>query len=438
MAATLEIYRGGAWQAAAILTPTDERAGLEGASRFEYRVEYAADFAGAETSAAAGLSCRYPADFQQYRLDHWPPFVLDLLPSGYGRQQWLEQLELRDGPTADWPLLLHGTAYPPGNIRVAEAVAAKDTNTLVPTASGDVVAMKDHPGFARADVIARNEAFVEYAFQHGIYAAGASDVQGVAPKLLLARDHHGIWHAEGRLADPAVESHWLVKRPRGARADDRKVLRNEAAYMRVADRLGLEVHAELEWEEDNLFVPRFDRCVRDGDVERYGMESLYSAAGVAEYGARISHEVLCDAIEAYCTDPDANLLEYLKRDVVNVVMGNKDNHGRNTALLRHETGTVKLTPLFDFAPMYLDPEGIARVCRWSGDAETAGDPDWGKVIELFPGREAALTHALRDFGVQLQQLPDIMRDCGVDDDIIEQRSRSIDAHTRQLLALRET
>lgn len=435
MAATLEIYRDGAWQPAALLTPADEQAGLAGVCRFEYLIDYAADNAGPDIAAAAGLSCRFPADFQQHQLDHWPPFVLDLLPSGYGRRQWLEQLKLQDGPTADWPLLLRGTAYPPGNIRIAEAVTSKDTNTLVPTASGEIVAMKDHPGFDRADVIARDEAFVEYAFQHGIYAAGASDVQGVAPKLLLAQDHSGAWHAEGRLADDDVQSHWLVKRPRGDRAADRKVLRNEAAYMRVAEKLGLDVYADLEWKEDNLFVPRFDRCVRDRDVERYGMESLYSAAGVAEYGARVPHNLLCDVIEEYCTEPEADLLEYIKRDVVNVILGNKDNHGRNTALMRYQTGVVKLAPLYDFAPMYLDPEGIARVCRWPGDAETAGQPAWAKVLELYPDKEAALRAALRDFGHRLQGLVEIMQDCGVDDDIIEQRRRSIETHTRQLREL---
>ncbi len=432
MSATLEIYRGGAWRPAAVLAPTDEQAGLAGACQFEYLIEYAADFAGPDSASAAGLSCRFPADFQQYRMDHWPPFVLDLLPSGYGRQQWLEQLELQDGPAADWPLMLRGTAYPPGNLRVAEAVAAKDPNAPVPTAAGDIVAMKDHPGFDRADVIGRGEAFVEYAFQHGIYAAGASDVQGVAPKLLLIQDHQGAWHAEGRLADEDIRSHWLVKRPRGARAADRKVLRNEAAYMRVADRLGLSVYADLEWEDDNLFVPRFDRCVRDGAVERYGMESLYSAAGIAEYGARVSHEVLCDVIDEYCTDPGTDVLEYIKRDVVNVVLGNKDNHGRNTALLRYETGSVELAPLFDFAPMYLDPEGIARVCRWSGAAETAGEPEWAIVIERYADKQEFLRDALRDFGGDVERLPDIMRNCGVDDDIIEQRNRSIETHARKL------
>jgi serine/threonine-protein kinase HipA len=433
--ATFEIFRGGAWVPAARLVPADERQGYGGACQFDYRLEYAATFAGQETAVAAGLSCQYPADFQAYNLPSWPAFVLDILPSGYGRRQWLEQLELPDGPSADWPLLMRGTAYPPGNLRVAEAIAGKDPSTLVPTADGHEVAMREHPGFPERDLIDRTEAFVEYAYQHGIYAAGASDVQGAAPKLLLNRDHAGAWHAEGRLDDADVESHWLVKRPRGDRQADRQVLRNEAAYMRVAAALDLKVYAKLRWQEDNLFVPRFDRQVRDGDVARYGMESLCSATGISEYGARIHHEELCNTIIGYSDRVADDLLEYIQRDIANVVLGNKDNHARNSALLRFEDGRVELAPLFDFAPMYLDPEGIARVCRWSADIEAASHPEWRRVLDLFPEHQPFLTNHLRRFGQAIERLTDTMRTCGVDDDIIEHRNDTIDRHAQQLLAL---
>ncbi len=437
MMATFEMFRGGHWRPTAVLTAFDESRGFAGACQFEYLPEYAAEFASAKTSKAAGLSCRMPTDFQLYELDHWPAFVLDLLPSGYGRQQWLELLDLQKGPAADWPLLLRGTAFPPGNLRVAEAVLAKDMNLRVPTSGGSVLPMNDHPGFTCDEVVERHEAFIEYAFEHGIYAAGASDVQGVAPKLLLAQDYKGAWHAEGRLGDADVASHWIVKRPRGDHPADRKVLKNEAAYMRVAKRLGLNVFAELKWQQDNLFVPRFDRIVERGKVLRIGMESLYSAVGAAEYGARITHETACAAIEAYCSSPAADVNEYIRRDVVNVVMGNKDNHGRNTALLRHESGKVELCPLFDFAPMYLDPEGIARSCRWSRDVETAGEPEWGKVIEKFARYRNGLRTALHEFGCALQRLPEIMRDCGVDDDVIEHCTPAVDHHAKQLQDLGE-
>ncbi len=433
--ATLEVYRSGAWVPAGTLTPADTGRGYLGASQFDYLVEYAAENAGPEIAMAAGVSCRYPVDFDLHQHEHWPPFVLDILPSGYGRRQWLEQLELADGPSADWPLLMHGAAFPPGNLRIAEAVTAKDLDCLVPTAAGDPVPMRNHPGFSRDDVIARDEAFVEYAYQHGIYAAGGSDVQGVAPKLLLAEDRRGAWHAEGRLPDPEVKTHWLVKRPRGNTAADRQVLRNEAAYMQVAKRLGLRVHADLVWEQNNLFVLRFDRAVTGRRIERFGMESLCSLAGIAEFGAPVLHEILCDVLLRYCTNPQEDLLEYIKRDIVNVVLGNKDNHARNTAVLRYQDGTVTLAPLFDFAPMYLDPEGIPRVCRWEGDAEQAGNPDWKAVVARYREHHEQLEIELRNFGQLLERLPDIMRECSVDDDIIEHRMRAIAAHTRQLLTL---
>ena len=433
--ATIEICRAGRWQPAATLTPATPERGYLGAARFDYLLEYAAENAGPDTAPSAGVSGRYPVDFDLHQHDHWPAFVLDLLPSGYGRRQWLEQLELVEGPSSDWPLLLRGTAFPPGNLRIAEAAAAKDLDCLVPTAAGDVVAMRDHPGFTREDVLARDEAFIEYAYQHGIYAAGGSDVQGVAPKLLLTQDRGGAWHAEGRLPDADVLAHWLVKRPRGNTAADRQVLKNEAAYMQVAEKLGLRVHGTLIWERNNLFVPRFDRRVRNGRVDRFGMESLCSLAGIAEFGARVLHETLCDGLVRYCTTPEHELLEYIKRDIVNVVLGNKDNHARNTAVIRREDGTVALAPLFDFAPMYLDPEGIARLCRWDGDAEQAGNPIWTSVIERYHDHLGDAAIALREFGELIARLPTTMRECGVDDDIIEHRARAIDEHAKQLLTL---
>lgn len=436
--ATIEIFRSGHWQPAAMLWPEDVRRGYRGTSRLEYLLEYAAEYAGPDTTETAGLSCRYPVDFTLHEEPHWPPFVLDLMPSGYGRQQWLELLELGDVPSADWPLLLRGAAFPPGNLRIAEAVAAKDLSTPVPTAEGALVPMAEHPGFGLEDVLNRQEHFVEYAFQHGIYAAGASDVQGIAPKLLLVQDLQGRWHAEGVLPDDRVSAFWILKRPRGRAAADRKILRNEAAYMRLAATMGLNVFAELEWNNDALFIPRFDRRVQAGtSVERLGMESLCSLAGVAEFGKPVSHDTLCRALIRYSSRPEADLLEYIQRDILNLALGNKDNHARNTAVYRFENGDVTLTPLFDFAPMYLDPEGIVRVCRWEGDAETAGRPEWGLVLERYRDQLSDGAARLREFGKRLRSLPDTAREAGVDDDIIEHQLPAISANADQLESLSE-
>ncbi len=434
--ATIEIYRGGRWLAAATLCPSNSSLGYRASNQFEYLIEYAAQYSGPELARQAGLSCRYPVDFDLHQEDRWPAFILDILPSGYGRQQWLKQLEIGDGPSSDWPLLMRGTAFPPGNMRIAEAVAAKDMTSLVPLANGDLVPMQRHPGFMREDLLARNEHFIEYACQHAIYAAGGSDVQGVAPKLLLTQDIAGAWHAEGVLRDDQVQACWLVKRPRANSAADRLVLKSEAAYMSIADELGLDVHAELVWEDDHLFIPRFDRIVlQGGKVERLGMESLCSLAGIAEYGVPVYHDLLCNSILKYCTQPKPDLLEYIKRDIANVVLGNKDNHARNIAVIRHQNGFVKLAPVFDFAPMYLDPEGIARVCRWEGDAEEAGNPDWGRVLNRYHAHLGDAKPVLHRFGESIARLPQTMKQYGVEDKIIEHRYKSIENHSRQLLAL---
>ena len=434
--ATIEVYRCKRWQPAGTLHPDNPEQGYRGESSFEYLLDYAANYAGPGEAPAAGLSCRYPVDFDLHRQARWPAFILDILPSGYGRRQWLEQLELNDGPRSEWPLLMRGTAFPPGNLRIAEAVAAKDPSRKVPTSHGDLVPVYQHPGFKRDDILVRDEYFIEYAYQLGIYAAGGSDVQGAAPKILLTQDLQGSWHAEGVLPDDKILAHWLVKRPRGTTVADRQVLKNEAAYMQVARKLGLQVHADLVWADNNLFIPRFDRRVHAGEyIERLGMESLCSLAGISEFGMPVPHDTLCQAIIRYCSDPKRDLLEYIKRDIANVVLGNKDNHSRNSAVIRHEEGHVALAPLFDFAPMYLDPEGIARVCRWEGDAENAGRPEWAVVIERFKDHLDAAKPALRQFGQEIARLPDTMRLAGVDDTVTEHCAFSIEYHSHQLMTL---
>ncbi len=56
--------------------------------------------------------------------------------------------------------------------------------------------------------VEQRERFLDYAEERGAHVAGASSVQGEAPKYLLAEDHAGMFHAEGALPDdiPAGKS----------------------------------------------------------------------------------------------------------------------------------------------------------------------------------------------------------------------------------------
>ena len=114
-------------------------------------------------------------------------------------------------------------------------------------------------------------------------------------------------------------------------------------------------------------------------VVRLAQESIASFTGHNGFDSVPSHDAVCQALVAHCSDPQAEVLEYLRRDVANLALGNKDNHARNTAIQRNFEGGVALTPLFDFAPMYLHPDGIARRIRWEGNDH--GQPDWQRVLD---------------------------------------------------------
>ena len=237
----------------------------------------------------------------------------------------------------------------------------------------------------------------------------------------------GLFHAEGALADDQISKFWLVKFPRGKRSDERnqQILKNEAPYLEVARRFGIRTGEPLEYQNETLFVPRFDRLIENGEVVRHGMHSLYALANIPGFGASVPHDVYCQALAKFATEPATELREYLLRDVLNLALRNTDNHGRNTAILRMP-GNIALSPLFDFAPMFLDPEGINRVSRWDNE-RPGSQPEWAAICEkLDYALDPLATRTwLSSLSEKVRALPDIMRDCHVADEIIERLARWI-------------
>ncbi|MBX3232663.1 MAG: HipA domain-containing protein [Labilithrix sp.] len=423
-----------------------------------YELEYLELLGFEVTTDARAVSSRFPTTFEEYVEPTWPAFLLDLIPSGHARRFWERELGLpntegpqkrppqrsRSDPSAkregrvwgggvggeapdvenDWSVLVRGAGNPPGNVRVASAA--------------EVAPLGEHPGFERGEILERRDAFIEYARSRGASVAGGSGAAGDAPKFLLREDDRGRWHADGALDDARTRASWLVKFPRSAASDDRLVLEAEAPYARVASRFGVRVAAGLTWERDCLFVPRFDRRREaDGSLGRLGLESLYSLAGVAAFGAPTSKDVFARALARCATDPRAELRELLLRDVLDVALGNTDNHGRNTSVLKEPRGPTRLSPLYDFAPMILDVQGIARVSRW--DAEREGYPEWGAVADSLAvhGLEPAPTKAwLRALAPRVAALPDMMRDEGVPARVIHVLTERVARVARSLEATR--
>ncbi|NOU28258.1 MAG: type II toxin-antitoxin system HipA family toxin [Polyangiaceae bacterium] len=396
---TLELRLGDAWVIAASVTIADCAGGITSASRVDYDFDYLA-LASAHLGERGirALSCQMPLGYQSFDSNRWPPFLLDVMPSGAARRYWEARLGLpgTDGYGNDFALLVAGGGHAPGNVRVATAARATDAER--------------HPGFPRIDVLDRAAAFIEYARASGAPVSGSSGAGGDAPKFLLREDERGSLHAEGVLSDERTRHAWLVKFPRTPDPRDKLVLQAEAAYHRVARRFGVRVHGELVWEQDSLFCPRFDRIVRRGKVEYLGMESLCSLAGVADFGVPIPKEDQARSLAACVTEPAAELRELLLRDVLDVALGNTDNHPRNTAVIKRPNGSIALSPLYDFAPMFLDPRGIARTCRWR---DGAAFPHWAAVAEAVAPLGLPLSEArawLRSLASRVRALPEVMRE----------------------------
>ncbi len=411
----IERYLNGRWQTAATFEPYPQTLdqGIDGGSRLQYEIEYAVEHLNdKDAELIPGLT----VGFELFRFEEWPPFLIDILPSGAGRRAWLRRMQVdRDGRHVDWHLLVKGAGCPPGNLRIAEAVLQPPPEHF-------------RIGFPKRDIVEQREDFLEYAAERGAHVAGASSVQGEAPKYLLTEDKNGMYHAEGALPDDLASKFWLVKFPRGSRTDPRnqQVLRNEAPYLEVARSFGVRTGEPLAYQDGVLFVPRFDWAAIDGHVARFGMHSLYALANIPGYGATVRHEVFCRALANVASDPARELREYLLRDILNLALRNTDNHGRNTAVLRGGN-EIALSPVFDFAPMFLDPEGINRVCRWE-DERPGNQPEWGAVCEklnyvLDPTEARKWLVTLSD---KVRRLPDVMRECRVDDDIIDQLARWIE------------
>lgn len=421
----IQAFSRNQWHESAIVSCNDiSQGGVKARSTFEYDLDYAF------LLDSQPVSLVFPVDAEHHSLTQWPAFLYDLIPQGAGRKYLLGQLDLADGPAADFALICAGAFNPIGSIRVKEAVDFYQHHISLHDPAHFI------GGMSLTQIVERDDAFAERMLAHGMLAASTTGVQGAAPKYLLTCDHENRWHADGALDDAHAASHYIVKLPRGKTAADKKVLRNEAAYMRVAQAMGLDTHAQLELRNDMLFIPRFDRAALKGKVQRYSQESAASIAGVVGFDARPTQYDLLRGLRRVLTDKEKGTIEFLLRDVLNLAMRNTDNHARNTAVQKigHE---VKLTPLFDFAPMYLDPETIARTARWYHPMTKTELKNWHDVIAALDVPEAeknVIRMQMAAFGEKIETLADCMHECGVDNDIIAHLGNGID---EQILQLRE-
>jgi len=361
-----------------------------------------------------------------------PAFIYDLVPQGKGRKFLVGELGLKDSENLVMPLVMAGAFNPIGNLRLRSALDFYQQQ-LAKNPEDKALA-----GFDFADIKARSNDFIEHLSLHSMLAAGTTGVQGVAPKFLLARDAEDRWFADLALSDTAAQSHWLLKLPRGRSEDDLAVLRNEAAYLRLAAMCGLRTNEPPQLVDNILILRRFDRTVQTKNgkslVIRHAQESLASVAGLRGFAPKTTQNELLYVLRTAVNDPAAETLEFIKRDVLNQAMRNTDNHARNTSIRRFEDGTTQLSPVYDFAPMFMDPEVVPRAVHWR-DADGNRLTDWTQVLstlDISAQERTWLIEELGKFSETVSSIPVLAKDAGVEEHVLEMCKGAINEQAKQL------
>ncbi|PAU78649.1 hypothetical protein CK501_13245 [Halovibrio salipaludis] len=310
------------------------------------------------------LSINLPASFLgDYIGSDVVAFLRDIIPQGAGRRHLARVLGYPENieQSADIPLLREGCITPIGNLRIREAAESFQQRLETSEARG----------FSADEINNRADELIEHARYLHLAIGSASGVGGDAPKLMLTEAEDGLFYMEGTCSDSQAVRHWIIKFARGRRNQrDQDVLRGEAAVYQALAQTHIRSIEKAHLAEGEhgpaLWLLRFDRRTGDSSrVQRLGMESIYSLMGMLGDGAALSHNQVARKLMERFRD-DSMLVDYLLNDLINEAIGNRDNHGRNTAFLKDE-GHFRMAPAFDLAPMVLDPEGISRSSAWDGD-----------------------------------------------------------------------
>ncbi|GLR64253.1 HipA domain-containing protein [Marinospirillum insulare] len=414
---TLQIYVENHWWDAAELSIFNPQVGLKAGCKLGYKPDYLVEhLEKLSTRLAWSLSANHPLSWDTYSGSEVLALLQDITPAGAARR-FLEARygELRPNNLAmDVFLLATATPAPIGHLRIKEA--------------SELLKSAKELGFSRNEVVQRDQQFLEYAYEQGAAIGGATGAGGEAPKLLLTETSQGLLYPDAVLADNLAMKHWFIKFPRNrAGTVDQDILRSEYCYYQAIDKLGFLTvdQADLRLEEGSkpsLWMQRFDRKHTNHQVDRFALESIYSLLKVTIPGSYLKHLDVLKCLlklwqkEGQVEDIPALVLDYLSRDLLNLVVGNSDNHGRNLSIIRTEQ-TLKLAPIYDLAPMVMDEEGVTRTTKWPQSAELGGEVNWLKVCQMTAEIANLSAEWLYDelckLASKLLALPDLLLDLGL-------------------------
>jgi serine/threonine-protein kinase HipA len=276
----------------------------------------------------------------------------DAAPDAWGRRV----INLRVGPDADVALTELTYLLASSSDRIGALDFQLSSTEYRPRGGGATLDQL-------VEVVERTEAGESIPDELAAAAGHGTSIGGARPKALLADGARGL----------------IAKF--SSSTDDRPVVKAEALGMLLAREVGIDAPAVRVTHaagKDVLLVERFDRT---SDGARRALLSGLTVLGLGEYSARYaSYPMLADAIAASFANPQVALEQLFRRLVLNIVIGNNDDHLRNIAAF-WDGRTLELAPAYDLTPQ-------PRRTQVSSQAIAITD-DGDRASQLWVARKAA-------------------------------------------------
>jgi serine/threonine-protein kinase HipA len=380
---TLQLFNQGQWWNAATLSFSGDQ--LSASCSLCYEPEYIAAVANYDLKDCWACTVNAPISIIPKDYSKWPALLDDILPVGKSRDWWLKYLNVSRSNEfqQNYALLTHACMSPVGNLRIKESVPTETS--------------RDPRRFHIEDVISLQYDFLEYANEQGAAVGGATGAGGVAPKLLLMLEDDRVYIDGDFAGKPLTATAYLTKFARNKRTTrDNNILKAEGVFYQALTGLlqgtsvktieadKLRILEDKESGQVSLWLPRFDVRFENGVATKVGLESIYSIID-AEPGSYQEHFYVMKTVwrriySATQMTKSEFAKQYVVRDFLNLVFGNSDNHGRNISFLKLD-GDIRFAPIYDFAPMKADEEGVTRLFKWGRNCELGGQVNFSNIAE---------------------------------------------------------
>lgn len=183
---------------------------------------------------------------------------------------------------------------------------------------------------------------------------------------------------------------------------DPDITRQEAVLLQIAAEIGIDAAEtrDLVFDVEGMRInallsTRFDRDIEIADgactIRRRRAEDLCQALGLppslkyerdaVDPNRRFSAAAV-EVVATQTTVPALVTKDFLAQTVFNLLVGNTDNHGKNTSLL-YRGRTVLLAPLYDVVPMFMDRRVTHEFAFRHGEARFAEDFDGDALRRLL-------------------------------------------------------